>query len=247
MTARAPRLCLLALLLLRCVTPLAIPQDGLGATKMARQKLDRLFYLKDIPRPAVAPQKKAPQFMLDLFNVVSVTDGTPKSQTDILEGNTVRSFSDKGQPGESFHFFNLSSFGRDERMIKAQFRWFRKKRKFYPGSFHTPHFYKVALYEVLENLVKPWRGNLITSRLVPLYTQGWEVFNVTQIVSKWIQNSQEDNGILVVTTLPAGNWMESVLHSSKQNVELTDTSAYLVIFSHDKQTGASNQSYFDLG
>lgn len=97
MTARAPRLCLLALLLLRCVTPLAIPQDGLDATKMARQKLDRLFYLKDIPRPAVAPQKKAPQFMLDLFNVVSVMDGTPKSQTDILEGNTVRSFSDKGE------------------------------------------------------------------------------------------------------------------------------------------------------
>lgn len=174
--------------------------------------------------------------------------------------------SSAGQPGESFHFFNLSSFGRDERMIKAQFRWFRKKRKFYPGSFHTPHFYKVnascllafkdksfslfsyivqetlwqyfgalttkctrpvslsaafdnrgpltgiltflktnsdsfclfvgggvfsslfflqvALYEVLENLVKPWRGNLITSRLVPLYTQGWEVFNVTQIVKK---------------------------------------------------------------
>lgn len=51
--------------------------------------------------------------------------------------------SSAGQPGESFHFFNLSSFGRDERMIKAQFRWFRKKRKFYPGSFHTPHFYKV--------------------------------------------------------------------------------------------------------
>lgn len=51
--------------------------------------------------------------------------------------------SSAGQPGESFHFFNLSSFGRDERMIKAQFRWFRKKRKFYPGRFHTPHFYKV--------------------------------------------------------------------------------------------------------
>lgn len=51
--------------------------------------------------------------------------------------------SSAGQPGESFHFFNLSSFGRDERMIKAQFRWFRKKRKFCPGSFHTPHFYKV--------------------------------------------------------------------------------------------------------
>lgn len=36
-----------------------------------------------------------------------------------------------------------------------------------------------------------------------------------------------------MTTLPSGNWMES----------LTDASAYLVIFSDDGRTGASNQSY----
>ena len=52
-------------------------------------------------------------------------------------------------------------------------------------------------------------------------------------VSKWILNSQENNGILVVTTLPSGNWMESLM----------DASAYLVIFSDDGRTGASNQSY----
>lgn len=45
---------------------------------------------------------------------------------------------------------------------------------------------QVDLYEVLDNRVKPWRGNLITSRLVPLYTEGWEVFNVTQMVTKLI-------------------------------------------------------------
>lgn len=56
-------------------------------------------------------------------------------------------------------------------------------------------------------------------------------------MSKWIRNSQENNGILVVTTLPSGNWMES----------LTDTSAYLVIFSDDGRTGASNQSYLGKG
>ena len=139
-----------------------------------------------------------------------------------------------GHAGERFHFFNLSSFGREERMIKAEFRWFRKKQKFYMGKSYGPHFYKVKalicislcwvqmwsscnmvthvpqtvhllycphrldwwvwkwqwcvlivqvdLYEVLDSRVKPWRGNLITSRLVPLYTQGWEVFNVTQTV-----------------------------------------------------------------
>ncbi|XP_030256992.1 bone morphogenetic protein 2 [Sparus aurata] len=244
MTAGALRLWLVLLALrLRCVSPLAIPQDrgragrqqaALEATETANEKLDAIVHLKDLPRgPALAPHKKAPQFMLDLFNAVSVSDGTPKSQKEILEGNIVRSFEDKGHAGERFHFFNLSSFGRDERMIKAEFRWFRKKQKFYLGKSYLPHFYKVDLYEVLDSRVKPWRGNLITSRLVPLYTQGWEVFNVTQTVSKWIRNSQENNGILVVTTLPSGNWMES----------LTDTSAYLVIFSDDGRTGASNQSY----
>lgn len=62
-------------------------------------------------------------------------------------------------------------------------------------------------------------------------------------VSKWIHNSQENNGILVVTTLPSGSWMESVLSSSKQSTEPTDTNSYLVIFSDDGGAGASNQSY----
>uniref|UniRef100_A0A3Q3MJN9 Bone morphogenetic protein 2-like n=1 Tax=Labrus bergylta TaxID=56723 RepID=A0A3Q3MJN9_9LABR len=204
-----------------------------GLTNEGELKLDASVHLKDLPRgPVVAPHKKAPQFMLDLFNAVSVSDGTPKSQKDILEGNIVRSFEDK----ERFHFFNLSSFGREERMIKAEFRWFRKKQN--NRFIVTP---QVDLYEVLDSRVKPWRGNLITSRLVPLYTQGWEVFNVTQTVKNKILPSFENNGILVVTTLPSGNWIESMV-SSKQH-ELSETGAYLVIFSDDGRTGASNQSY----
>ncbi|XP_058477412.1 bone morphogenetic protein 2-like [Solea solea] len=256
--AGALRLWILLALHLRCAAPLTIPR-GRGAaerrvsadqeTRTAGERLDALLHLKESLRgPAAAPHKKAPQFMLDLFNAVSVSDGSPKSQKDILEGNIVRSFEDKGHTGERFHFFNLSSFDKEERMIKAEFRWFRKKQKFYLGKSYGPHFYKVDLYEVLDSRVKPWRGNLITSRLVPLYTQGWEVFNVTQTVSKWIRNSQENNGILVVTTLPSGNWMESVVSSSsKQSGELSDTNSYLVIFSDDGRTGASNQSYLGQG
>ncbi|XP_034426393.1 bone morphogenetic protein 2-like [Hippoglossus hippoglossus] len=252
MPAGALRVWLLVLALHpRCVTQLAIPQRGRGwaasdeTKKTASEHLDALLQLKESLRgpAAAAPHKKAPQFMLDLFNAVSVSDGRPKSQKEILEGNIVRSFVDKGHAGERFHFFNLSSFGREERMIKAEFRWFRKKQKFYMGKSYGPHFYKVDLYEVLDSRVKPWRGNLITSRLVPLYTQGWEVFNVTQTVSKWIRNSQENNGILMVTTLPSGNWMESAVASSKQNAELTEANSYLVIFSDDVKTGALNQSY----
>uniref|UniRef100_UPI003AAA33DB bone morphogenetic protein 2-like n=1 Tax=Centroberyx gerrardi TaxID=166262 RepID=UPI003AAA33DB len=252
MTIRGLRVWLVVALQLRCVSPFAIPHDrgtagkeaGLDAAKTASKRLDELVHLKDLPRsPVAAPHKKAPQFMLDLFNAVSISSGTQKSQKEILEGNIVRSFEDKGHAGERFHFFNLSSFGREERMIKAEFRWFRQKQKFYLGKSYGPHFYKVDLYEVLDSRVKPWRGNLITSRLVPFYTQGWEVFNVTQTVSKWIRNSQENNGILVVTTLPSGNWLESVVSSAEQNSGLADRNAYLVIFSDDGRAAEANRSY----
>ncbi|XP_076025821.1 bone morphogenetic protein 2 [Genypterus blacodes] len=225
----------LAALQLECVTLLVIP---------AADREDQRG--PDLPGgPAGAPCKKAPQFMMDLYDAVSVPGGALRSQKEILEGNIVRSFEDKGLSGESFHFFNLSSFSREERMIKAEFRWFRLKRKFYHRKPHGAHFYKVDLYEVLDSRVKPWRGNLITSRLVPLLTQGWEVFNITQTVAKWIHNSQENNGILVVTTLPSGNWLVSVVSSPWQSGELADRNAYLVIFSNDdrKPGGAVNASH----
>ncbi|TNN35512.1 Bone morphogenetic protein 2-A [Liparis tanakae] len=218
--------------------------DAANAASGEEVAQEALMHVKDLPRGAAAPHKKAPQFMVDLFNAVSVSDGSAKSQKEILEGNIVRSFEDKGHPGERFHFFNLSSVGREERMIKAELRWFRNKHKLFFGKSYGPHFYKVDLYEVLDSRVKPWRGNLISSRLVPLHTQGWEVFNVTQTVSRWIRSSQENNGILVVTTLPSGGWMAAeAAAAAKRSGAPTDTNAYLVLFSDDGRTGASDQSY----
>lgn len=52
-------------------------------------------------------------------------------------------------------------------------------------------------------------------------------------VSKWIVNSQENHGILVVTTLPSGNWMESLM----------DTNTYLVIYSDDGGVDSPSQQY----
>lgn len=109
-------LCLWLVLLLRqgCVTPLAIPQDGRPEEQRGRpepimnaaSKQETQFHLTDLPRgPAVAPHKKPPQFMLDLFNVVSVSHGTPKSQKEILDGNIVRSFEDKGKKKKQFTDF----------------------------------------------------------------------------------------------------------------------------------------------
>lgn len=112
MTAASLRLCLLtfALLQMRNVASIVLP-PGRGAVERQQRdldpdeartvsrELDALLHLKDSLRgPGTAPQKKAPKFMLDLFNAVSVTDGRPKSQKEILEGNIVRSFEDKGKP-----------------------------------------------------------------------------------------------------------------------------------------------------
>uniref|UniRef100_A0A3Q3AZN1 Bone morphogenetic protein 2-like n=1 Tax=Kryptolebias marmoratus TaxID=37003 RepID=A0A3Q3AZN1_KRYMA len=129
--------------------------------------------------------------------------------------------------------FNLSSLDREEKIVKVEFRWFRKKPKFDLRKFPSPHF-----YQVLDSRVKPQEGDLITSRLVPVYTQGWEVFNITQIVSKWMQNSLENTGILVVTSISSGSWKEWVVSSSNQPGEPTDTDAYLLIFSDDRTTKA---------
>ncbi|KAJ3607737.1 hypothetical protein NHX12_024788 [Muraenolepis orangiensis] len=251
---RGVRVWVLVLLQLRCaVDALALPHDGAprrndreAATgkahhlsAAAKKRLDGFFHLKEeaaMQKPAAAPpHKKAPQFMMDLFNTVAQSTGTSLlSQKDILQGNIVRSFEDKGHTGEKFHFFNLSSLSRDERMIKAEFRWFRKRQKKHDVKSSRPHVYKVDVYEVLDSRVMPWRGNLITSRLVPRYTQGWEVFNVTQTASKWICGSQENYGILVVTSLPSGAWPEAA--APERSGKPTDRSAYLVVFSDDGRT-----------
>lgn len=110
----AGALCLWLVLALRhgCVTPLAIPQDRRSEGPQGRpesimsaasMKQETHFHLRDLPRgPAVAPHKRPPQFMLDLFNVVSVSHGTLKSQKEILDGSIVRSFEDKGQKKKRF-------------------------------------------------------------------------------------------------------------------------------------------------
>ncbi|KAK7134199.1 hypothetical protein R3I93_017567 [Phoxinus phoxinus] len=182
-----------------------------------------IFQMKDLTRN-VPTNRKAPEFMMELYEAVADANGTLKN-SKVLEGNIVRSF--EGQSSGSYHYFNLTSFGQDERVIKAEFRWFRRKLPFM-GRRH--HFYKIDLYEVLDSRPKPWRGNLISSRLLPAYTKGCEVFNITQMVTKWILHSGTNNGILVVTALPSGNWFESSIQMDRQSDE---TNAYLVIYSDD--------------
>ncbi|XP_026860860.2 bone morphogenetic protein 2-like [Electrophorus electricus] len=199
-----------------------------GALK--KRNWNELFPLRDLQRSV--PHKKVPQFMKDLYDAVADSDGMIKNSRG-LDGNVVRSFA--GQTNGVFHFFNLTSFGPYEKIIKAEFRWFRRAQPFLLGH----HFHKVNLYEVLDNRMKPWRGNLITSRLLPMYSKGWEVFNITQTVTRWILSSDINNGILVVSTLPWGPWFRTAVHTGRVTEE-EENYSFLVIYSNDSRRFASS-------
>lgn len=51
---------------------------------------NEIFQLKDL-KDNVAVYRKAPKFMMELYDVVSESNGTLK-KTNVLEGNIVRSF-----------------------------------------------------------------------------------------------------------------------------------------------------------
>ncbi|XP_036404064.1 bone morphogenetic protein 2-like [Megalops cyprinoides] len=203
-------------------------KDAREVVSQAIKRLHEVFHIGDLPQN-LFHHRAPPQFMLDLFNAVADSHGVTRDPK-ILEGNVVRSFEDRGHSDRIFHFFNLSSFDKSEKLIKAEFRLFRQKQNVLSRNSYGHHFYRLDLYERLDSRVAPWRGNLITSRLLPLYTQGWEVFNVTNIVSKWIHRTDANNGILAVTTMPSGNIVDSDVAGLERN---SKKKAYLVIFSDD--------------
>ncbi|XP_028651448.2 bone morphogenetic protein 2-like [Erpetoichthys calabaricus] len=204
----------------------------------AIQALHEIFDFDDVPQKTVS-HKKAPQFMVDLFNTVADSGGITR-YPNILEGNIVRSFEDKVPSGRSLYYFNLSSVHQNEKLIKAELRIFRKKQSTMPGKSFVHHFGKIDIYELMESGIKPWRGNLISSRLLPLHTQGWEVFNVTLTVSKWLLDSNSNHGLLLVFTLPTGNfWEASVGRFTKQVRHPEEARGFLVLFSVDGRKGES--------
>lgn len=112
-------------------------QLGRAAEPRARTVLEELLPLTDPLRPAAAaaPHRKAPQFMLELFDAVSA--GNRRSQKEVLDGNVVRSFEDKGehQTGVRMSAVRL----RRSQITHAGLRAFPQIRVFSRSS-SNPHF-----------------------------------------------------------------------------------------------------------
>ncbi|XP_014813556.1 PREDICTED: bone morphogenetic protein 7-like [Calidris pugnax] len=144
---------------------------------------------------------------------------------------------------DQYHFsFDISAMEKGEQMLKAEFRVFKLKRTHISRRADLKHFCKVEVYELLEGGNKPRKKHLIASRLLSLYTEGWEVFNVTQTVSKWVGDSSSNHGFLITTTHVFNNRIEHnlVKFAKSQGAVQESRNALLVLFTNSNKRRASS-------
>ncbi|NXX12767.1 BMP7 protein, partial [Podargus strigoides] len=200
----------------------------------ALQRLREVFDIEELP-PDVLPRKKPPQFMVDLFNKVADANGITRAP-GLLEGDVVRSFEDRVRVDQYHFYFDISVMEKGEQMLKAEFRVFKLKTHASKRAF-VKHFCKVEVYELLESGSKTQKKHLIASRLLSLYAEGWEVFNVTKTVSKWVGNSSSNHGFLITTTHIFNNRIEhNLVKFAKSQGSLQESrNALLVLFTNSNK------------
>ncbi|NXN85242.1 BMP7 protein, partial [Bombycilla garrulus] len=201
----------------------------------ALQRLREVFDIEELP-PDVLPRKKPPQFMVDLFNKVADANGITRAP-GLLQGDVVRSFEDRVHVDHHRFYFDISAMEKGEQILKAEFRVFKLKRTHRSRRSKEQHFCKVEVYELLESENKPQKKHLIASRLLSLYTEGWEVFNVTQTVSKWVGNSSSNHGFWLTTTYVSNDGMEQdvVTFAKSQGALQESRNALLVLFTNSNK------------
>ncbi|XP_022059368.1 anti-dorsalizing morphogenic protein [Acanthochromis polyacanthus] len=205
----------------------------------AIKRLLEVFGMDD--PPAIHGHKQPPQYMLDLYNTVADVDGVTKDPY-LLEGNTVRSFFDKLRSEQVEFSFNLSTVARTEKILTAELHLFKLRPH---GSFSRHHFCQVSVYQLLESSItnNTQMKKLLSSRLIPVHSNGWEVFTVTQAVRSWMMDEGNNLGLHVVVRTLGGSQIDMKLirfasershHQSKQPM--------LVLFTDDGRHSAPLES-----
>ncbi|XP_076601981.1 anti-dorsalizing morphogenic protein [Chaetodon auriga] len=207
----------------------------------AIKRLLEVFGMED--PPAIHGHKQPPQYMLDLYNTVADVDGVTKDPY-LLEGNTVRSFFDKLRSEQVEYRFNLSTVARTEKILTAELHLF-KLRPQATLTFHRHHLCQVSVYQLLGSS----RNNntqgkrLLSSRLIPVHSSGWEVFTITQAVRSWMVDEGSNQGLHVVVQTLGGSQVDMKMirfasgrhhHQSKQPM--------LVLFTDDGRRSATLES-----
>ncbi|XP_062261331.1 anti-dorsalizing morphogenic protein [Platichthys flesus] len=202
----------------------------------AIKRLLEVFGMED--PPAIHGHKQAPQYMLDLYNTVADVDGVTKDPY-LLEGNTVRSFFDKLRSEQVEFRFNLSTVARTEKILTAELHLF-KLRPQASVTFNRHHFCQVSVYQLLDKINNTQGRKLLSSRLIPVHSTGWEVFTITQAVRSWMVDEGSNLGLHIVVQTLGGSQVDMKLirfasgrshHQSKQPM--------LVLFTDDGRRSAT--------
>ncbi|XP_017350597.1 anti-dorsalizing morphogenic protein [Ictalurus punctatus] len=196
-----------------------VENDSEEVRSAAIKRLLEVFGMEDPPASLSRGHKQPPQYMLDLYNTVADVDGVTKDPT-LLEGNTVRSFFDKLHSQQVEFMFNLSTVARNEKVLTAELHLF-KLRPQASLIFNRHHFCQVSVYQRLDNTkMNVSQGKkLVSSRLIPVHSNGWEVFTITQAVRTWMTDEHSNLGLLVTVRTVADVQLDvrNVRFASGQN------------------------------
>ncbi|XP_077415221.1 anti-dorsalizing morphogenic protein [Vanacampus margaritifer] len=217
--------------------PYATESTQAGSEEVRSAAIKRLlavFGMDDPPAAVTHRRKQPPQYMLDLYNTVADVHGVTKDPY-LLEGNTVRSFFDKLRSEQVEFRFNLSTVARTEKILTAELHLF-KLRPQATLMFNRHHFCQVSVYQLLDTTKtnSTQERKLLSSRLIPVHSNGWEVFTITQAVRSWMVDEGSNLGLHVVVQTLGGSHMDLKLirfasgrnhHQSKQPM--------LVLFTDD--------------
>ncbi|XP_041085025.1 bone morphogenetic protein 2-like [Polyodon spathula] len=213
----------------------------------AIKRLLEVFGMEDPPH-APGLLKQPPQYMLDLYNTVADVDGVTRDP-DLLEGNTVRSFFNKIHDEQVQYLFNLSSVAKKEMVLTAELHLFKMKPRT-TALFNRHHFCQVSIYQVLDvnNMNASHGRKLLSSRLIPIHSSGWEVFSITQAVRSWAADEHSNHGLLVKIRNLGGSQVEhSPVRFASGRDHHHSKQPMLVLFTDDgRRTAALESTLNDL-
>uniref|UniRef100_G3X3L6 TGF-beta family profile domain-containing protein n=1 Tax=Sarcophilus harrisii TaxID=9305 RepID=G3X3L6_SARHA len=232
-----------SLLFLLCCSGILSTPHRSWKMKMLIDEMERLFNMEELDHKSGTP-RRPPTFMTNLFRRVAYPSGISKTE-GILIGNMVRSFEEKVHINHSHFFFNLSSVGKYEKILRAELHVFkfRQSQKFL-NEDKSLHYNRVEVHELLGSTPEAERGSLLKSRNLSLRSEGWLVFDVTQTVNDWIRGNLSHRSFLVLTTQNVGPPLNYNYHRTDRKWKNNENrNSLLVLFTQNEDQGPLRNGY----
>uniref|UniRef100_A0A8C5LIS0 TGF-beta family profile domain-containing protein n=1 Tax=Leptobrachium leishanense TaxID=445787 RepID=A0A8C5LIS0_9ANUR len=222
-----------------------IPQEDPEEIRSeAIKRLLEVFGIDDPPH-SLSHVKQPPQYMVDLYNTVADEDGVTKDP-DLLEGNTVRSFFDKSNSDQMHFLFNLSTVSKSEKVLTAELHLFKlKPRPSEIAYFKRHHFCQINVYLVLDKqkMHLSQGRKLLSSKLIPIHSSGWEVLTITQAVRAWTDENKNHGLLVVIRNIGATQFDTNIIRFATGKIHHESKQPMLVLFTDDGRRGVASISW----